>query len=105
MTPITMADANKVCRSGLGCRSRGCWSGLQGCKQFTVPMCAAANNILFGFGNLSLNLWVITTAPGTSTSNMQLQCQLSGDNLGHTGIMDRLAPLGYLSTLKFGKVP
>ena len=97
MTPITMADANKVCRSGLGA---GVWDVGPGCKGATP-----ANNILFGFGNLSPNLWVITTAPGTSTSNMQLQCQLSGDNLGHTGIMDRLAPLGYLSTLKFGKVP
>lgn len=97
MTPITMADANKVCRSGLGA---GVGDVGPGCKGAT-----AANNILFGFGNLSPNLWVITTAPGTSTSNMQLQCQLSGDNLGHTGIMDRLAPLGYLSTLKFGKVP
>lgn len=105
MTPITMADANKVCRSGLGAGVGDVGPGCKGASNLQFPMCAAANNILFGFGNLSPNLWVITTAPGTSTSNMQLQCQLSGDNLGHTGIMDRLAPLGYLSTLKFGKVP
>ena len=33
------------------------------------------------------------------------ESQLSGDNRGHTRIMDRLAPLGYLSALKLGKVP